>query len=89
MISNYPLIRGMRDSLPRESARLSRVESAFKEVFQKYSYEEVRIPVLESKELFYHGLGETSDAVGKEMYSFVDRDGKELALRPEGTAAVL
>ena len=89
MSSNYPLIRGMRDSLPRESARLSRVESVFKDVFQKYSYEEVRIPVLESKELFYHGLGETSDAVGKEMYSFVDRDGRELALRPEGTASVV
>lgn len=89
MSSTYPLIRGMRDSLPRESARLSRVESVFKDVFHKYSYEEVRIPVLESKELFYHGLGETSDAVGKEMYSFVDRDGKELALRPEGTASVV
>lgn len=89
MSSNYPVIRGMRDSLPRESARLSRVESVLKDVFQSYSYEEVRIPVLESKELFYHGLGETSDAVGKEMYSFVDRDGRELALRPEGTASVV
>ena len=89
MSSIYPLIRGMRDSLPHEAARLSHVESVFKDVFRKFSYEEVRIPVLESKELFYHGLGESSDAVGKEMYSFVDRDGKELALRPEGTASVV
>lgn len=89
MSSIYPLIRGMRDSLPQEAARLSRVEAMFKDVFRKYSYEEIRIPVLESKELFYHGLGESSDAVGKEMYSFIDRDGKELALRPEGTASVV
>lgn len=89
MSSNYPLIRGMRDSLPHEAARLSRIESVFKDVFRKFSYEEVRIPVLESKDLFSRGLGESSDAVGKEMYSFVDRDGKELALRPEGTASIV
>lgn len=89
MSSNYPLIRGMRDSLPHDAARLSSVESVFKAVFRKFSYEEVRIPVLESKELFSRGLGESSDAVGKEMYSFIDRDGKELALRPEGTASIV
>ena len=89
MSPDYPLIRGMRDSLPREAARLSRVESVFKAVFQSFSYEEVRVPVLESKELFCRGLGESSDAVGKEMYTFVDRDGKELALRPEGTASIV
>ena len=89
MSSNYPLIRGMRDSLPHEAARLSGVESVFKDIFRRFSYEEVRIPVLESKELFNRGLGESSDAVGKEMYSFIDRDGKELALRPEGTASIV
>ena len=89
MSSIYPLIRGMRDSLPREAARLSRVEATFKDVFRSFSYEEIRIPVLESRDLFYRGLGESSDAVGKEMYSFTDRDGKELALRPEGTASVV
>ena len=89
MNPKYPLIRGMRDSLPREAARLTVVESAFKDVLQSFAYEEVRSPILESKELFDRGLGESSDAVGKEMYSFVDRDGKELALRPEGTAPIV
>lgn len=89
MKTHYPLLRGMRDSLPSDASRLTSIETTFKSVFRKFSYEEVRVPILESKALFNRGLGESSDAVGKEMYCFVDRDGKELALRPEGTASVV
>ncbi len=77
----------MRDLLPEDSALYTRIEDTFRDVLQKYSYEEIRLPVVESKELFDRGLGEATDAVSKEMYAFADRDGAELALRPEGTAS--
>ncbi len=77
----------MRDILPEDSARLTLIEDTFRSVLQRYSYEEIRLPVLEAKALFDRGLGEATDAVSKEMYSFEDRDGTDLALRPEGTAS--
>ena len=77
----------MRDILPEDSYRFSLIENTFRDVLQRYSYEEIRLPILEVKSLFDRGLGESTDAVSKEMYSFVDRDGTELALRPEGTAS--
>lgn len=77
----------MRDILPEDSARLTLIEDTFRDVLQSYSYEEIRLPVLEAKDLFDRGLGEATDAVSKEMYSFEDRDGTDLALRPEGTAS--
>lgn len=77
----------MRDILPEDSARLSLIEDTFRDVLSRYSYEEIRLPIVESKNLFDRGLGESTDAVSKEMYSFCDRDNAELALRPEGTAS--
>ena len=80
-------MRGMRDILPEDSARFSLIEDTFRSVLSGYSYEEIRLPIVESKNLFDRGLGESTDAVSKEMYSFHDRDSSELALRPEGTAS--
>lgn len=77
----------MRDILPEDSARLTLIEDTFRDVLRSYSYEEIRLPVVEAKALFDRGLGEATDAVSKEMYSFEDRDGTHLALRPEGTAS--
>lgn len=77
----------MRDILPEDAARLALIEDTFRDVLNQYSYEEIRLPIVEPKKLFDRGLGESTDAVAKEMYSFHDRDSSELALRPEGTAS--
>lgn len=77
----------MRDILPEDAARLTLIEETFRDVLIRYSYEEIRLPIVEPKNLFDRGLGESTDAVAKEMYSFLDRDNSELALRPEGTAS--
>ncbi len=78
----------MHDVMPPECAYLSYIETVFKNVLESFSYEEIRIPIIESEELFARSVGENTDVVGKEMYSFKDRDGSQLALRPEGTASV-
>ncbi len=79
-------IRGMRDLLPAEVRRWQRVEAAIIATVESFGYEEIRLPLLESTELFNRGLGEATDAVEKEMYNLADRDGESLSLRPEGTA---
>ncbi len=82
-------IRGMRDLLPPETARWQRVEQVAREVFALYGYRELRLPLLERTELFARSIGADTDIVGKEMYSFPDRKGESLTLRPEATASVL
>ncbi len=84
-----PSVRGMKDILPPESARWSALESAFRDHASRYGYSEVRTPVLERTELFSRSVGETTDIVEKEMYTFADRSGDSLSLRPEGTAPVV
>jgi histidyl-tRNA synthetase len=79
-------IRGMRDVLPDEARRWRVVESELIAVLSSYAYEEVQLPLLEFTELFSRGVGEATDIVEKEMYSFADRDGDGISLRPEGTA---
>jgi histidyl-tRNA synthetase len=79
-------IRGMRDILPGESAAWQRLESVVAEVLEAYGYREIRLPVLEKTELFARSIGEVTDIVEKEMYTFADRNGESLTLRPEGTA---
>jgi histidyl-tRNA synthetase len=81
--------RGTRDLLPAETARWSAVESALRSVFPRYGYRELRTPIFEHTELFVRGIGEATDIVGKEMYTFDDRKGRSLTLRPEGTAGVV
>lgn len=79
-------IRGMNDILPGESLTWQYVESCFRQVVKQYGYQEIRFPVLEQTQLFKRSIGEVTDIVEKEMYSFDDRNGDNLSLRPEGTA---
>jgi histidyl-tRNA synthetase len=82
-------VRGTRDILPPESALWNRVEAIAREVFRVYNYQEIRTPIFEETALFTRGVGEDTDIVGKEMYSWQDRDGSWLTLRPENTASVM
>jgi histidyl-tRNA synthetase len=79
-------VKGMNDLLPPEISRWQRVESAARSVFARYGYSEMRTPVLEDTALFVRGVGEATEIVGKEMYTFQDKGGRSLSLRPEGTA---
>ena len=82
-------VKGMRDILPPASTVWNRVEAIAREVFRAYNYQEIRTPVLEETALFARGVGEDTDIVSKEMYTFEDRDGSSLTLRPEATASVM
>ncbi len=82
-------VKGMRDILPPASSVWNEVEAAARQVFQRFNYREIRTPLLEETALFARGVGEETDIVSKEMYSFDDRDGSSLTLRPENTASVL
>lgn len=77
----------MRDILRADAARMSLVEDTFKATLRSYGYDEIRLPLIERTELFTRGVGESTDAVSKEMYTLFDRDEEPLALRPEGTAS--
>jgi histidyl-tRNA synthetase len=82
-------VRGVRDILPEETGRWQRVEAAARSVFESYGYREIRLPVFERTELFARGIGEVTDIVEKQMYTFADRSGESVTLRPEATASVL
>ena len=82
-------VRGTRDILPPSSAAWNHVEAVAREVFRTYNYAEIRTPIFEETALFARGVGEDTDIVGKEMYTFEDRDGSSLTLRPENTASVM
>ena len=79
-------IRGMNDVLPNESFAWQWIEQILKEVVDQYGYQEIRFPILEYTSLFKRTIGEVTDIVEKEMYTFEDRNGDSLTLRPEGTA---
>jgi len=81
--------KGMADLLPAETARWQHVEAAARELFRRYGYGELRTPIAEHTELFLRGVGEGTDVVSKEMYTFEDRGGRSLSLRPEGTAGAV
>ncbi|MGH8266144.1 MAG: histidine--tRNA ligase [Steroidobacteraceae bacterium] len=82
-------IRGMNDVLPAEIGAWQQFEAITRELLGAYGYEEIRVPVLERTELFKRAIGEHTDVVGKEMYTFADRGGDSLTLRPEATAGVV
>ena len=82
-------VRGMNDVLPGAGALWSAVESAAQEIFDVYGYGRVRLPVMEHTELFSRSIGETTDIVQKEMYTFTDRSGSSVTLRPEATAGIV
>ena len=79
-------IRGMNDVTPKEVAIWQLVEKSIRSVFSSYGYEEIRLPIVEQTELFARSVGDSSDIVSKEMYTFEDRGGDGISLRPEGTA---
>ncbi len=79
-------IRGMNDLLPADSASWQYLESTVADVLQRYGYQEIRFPILEQTELFKRSIGEVTDIVEKEMYTFDDRNGDSVTMRPEGTA---
>jgi histidyl-tRNA synthetase len=89
MNASIQAIRGMHDVLPEESPRWQWVERVFREVSERFGYEEIRPPLVEAAQLYVRSIGESTDIVGKEMYVFTDRAGEELALRPELTAGVV
>ncbi len=82
-------VKGMRDILPPESRLWGHIEQVAREVFHAYNYQEIRTPLVEPTELFARGVGEDTDIVTKEMYTFDDRDKGSLTLRPEATASVV
>ena len=84
MLTNGP--RGTKDVLPNEAYKWHYVEGVFKEVAERFGFEEVRTPTFEHTELFERGVGDTTDVVEKEMYTFLDRGGRSITLKPEGTA---
>src|SRR5437660_6046688 len=82
-------VKGTRDILPPSSAAWNHVEAVARDVFRTYNYQEIRTPLFEETALFARGVGEDTDIVGKEMYTWEDRDGSSLTLRPEATASVM
>ena len=85
--NNVRSVRGMNDLLPPQTARWQRVEAVLREVAGRYGYQEIRTPVIERSDLFYRSIGEQTDIVEKEMYTFTDNNGDSLTLRPEATAS--
>ncbi|MCR4593564.1 MAG: histidine--tRNA ligase [Clostridiales bacterium] len=82
-------IKGTQDTLPAESYKVQYIESAMKETAENFGYREMRTPVFEHTELFQRGVGETTDVVQKEMYTFSDKGDRSITLRPEGTAGAV
>ena len=89
MVDYIQPVRGMNDVLPDASSVWAAVETAAEEVFEAYGYQRIRIPALERTELFCRSIGETTDIVRKEMYTFEDRNGSSVTLRPEATAGIV
>ena len=81
--------RGTHDILPSESYRWHVVEEQIRKICQNFGYKEIRTPMFESTELFERGVGDTTDVVQKEMYTFLDKGGRSITLKPEGTAGIV
>jgi histidyl-tRNA synthetase len=88
-MTKYSSLRGTQDIFPPEIYIWQRVEKAAKDVFSVYGFQELRAPIIETTEIFVRSIGETSDIVEKEMYTFSDKAGRNITLRPEGTAPVV
>lgn len=83
------VIRGMHDILPADMPAWNQLEDSYRELAESYGYRQIRTPIVEKSALFHRGIGEVTDIVEKEMYSFEDRNGDSLSLRPENTASVV
>ncbi|MFT6102833.1 MAG: histidyl-tRNA synthetase [Granulosicoccus sp.] len=86
-LSKIQAIRGMNDLLPQHSAIWQYFESTVSSMLSQYHYQEIRFPIMENTDLFKRSIGEVTDIVEKEMYTFADRNGESVTLRPEGTAS--
>ena len=85
---SYELVRGMNDILPEDVVWWRLVEDAIRNIARRYNYHEIRVPIVEHTELFTRGIGEATELVTKQMFTFPDQKGRSLTLRPEGTASV-
>lgn len=82
----YSALKGIQDILPPDIRIWQKIESTAREIFQRYGFHEIRIPIIESTDIFIRSIGETTDIVEKEMYTFPDKAGRSITMRPEGTA---
>ncbi len=82
-------LKGFKDILPGEVETWQLIERTARDIFQRFGFSEIKVPILEKTKLFKRSIGETTDIVEKEMYTFADRNGSSLTMRPEGTASVL
>ena len=82
-------VKGFNDILPVDSGKWQYIEGVLKEILRLYGFKEIRIPIVEKTEVFSRSIGEATDIVEKEMYTFLDKNGASLTLRPEGTASVV
>jgi histidyl-tRNA synthetase len=82
-------LKGFKDILPDEVDLWQFIEETARDIFRRYGFEEIKVPILEKTELFVRTIGESTDIVEKEMYTFVDRSGSSITMRPEGTASVI
>ena len=89
MSNKVTAVRGMKDILPDETGQWQHVEAVLRKLMVSYGYHEIRFPIVESTNLFKRTIGEVTDIVAKEMYTFDDRNGDSLTLRPEGTAVCM
>lgn len=89
MAVKYTKPRGTQDILPQDSWKWQDMEARMRTILARYGYQEVRLPTFESTELFARGVGDSTDIVSKEMYTFEDKGGRSMTLRPEGTAGVV
>ena len=79
-------IKGTKDVLPQDAYKIQYIEATARETAADFGYKEIRTPVFEHTELFQRGVGDTTDVVQKEMYTFDDKGGRSITLRPEGTS---
>jgi len=82
-------VKGFNEILPEDSLLWQFIEETARQVFARYGFSEIRVPIVEKTELFCRSIGDTTDIVEKEMYTFSDKGGTSLTLRPEGTAGVM
>jgi len=83
----HKTLKGIQDILPPDISIWHKVENNARQIFKNYGYREIRLPIIESTDIFIRSIGETSDIVEKEMYTFQDKGGRSVTLRPEGTAS--
>ncbi len=82
----YSALKGVQDILPPDIYIWQRIESSARKIFRNYGFQEIRLPIIESTDIFIRSIGESSDIVDKEMYTFPDKANRSITLRPEGTA---